>query len=262
MKILVLLKQTPDTEAKVSPKGDGTGLDIAGTIITNPYDEFAVEEALKVKEKNGSGEVVIVSCGPADIKERMIKALAMGADRGVYIDNTGLEDADSLTTARLIAAAVKAENADLVFSGKQGIDADNMHVGIMVAELLGWPHVNVVNKFELEGKTARVEREVEGGQVEVYQVELPAVIGANKSLNTPRFASLPGIMKAKKKPLDVKKPSDLGLDLGQLKSEIKAQIVSYNKPPQKPAGKVFKGESVEEMVSKVVKLLREEAKVI
>ncbi len=262
MKILVLLKQTPDTEAKVSPKADGAGLDIAGTIIINPYDEFAVEEALKVKEKNGSGEVVIVSCGPADIKERMIKALAMGADRGVYIENTGLEDADSLTTAKLIAAAVKAENADLVFSGKQGIDADNMHVGIMVAELLGWPHVNVVNKFELEGKTARVEREVEGGQVEVYQVELPAVIGANKSLNTPRFASLPGIMKAKKKPLDVKKPSDLGLDLGQLKAEIKAQVVSYNKPPQKPAGKVFKGEPVEDMVSKVVKLLREEAKVI
>jgi electron transfer flavoprotein beta subunit len=262
MKILVLLKQTPDTEAKVSPKADGAGLDIAGTVIINPYDEFAVEEALKVKEKNGTGEVVIVSCGPADIKERMIKALAMGADRGIYIENTGLEDADSLTTAKLIAAAVKAENADLVFTGKQGIDADNMHVGIMVAELLGWPHVNVVNKFELEGKMARVEREVEGGQVEVYQVELPAVIGANKSLNTPRFASLPGIMKAKKKPLDVKKPSDLGFDLGQLKSEIKAHVVTYNKPPQKPAGKVFKGESVEDMVSKVVKLLREEAKVI
>lgn len=262
MKILVLLKQTPDTEAKFTPSGDGKNLEIAGTTIVNPYDEFAVEEALKIKEKAGSGEVVIVSFGPSEIRERMVKALAMGADRGVLLDQTGLEDADSLTIAKLIAGVVKSENPDLVLCGKQGIDADNMHVGIMVAELMGWPHVNVVNKLEITGKSARVEREVEGGQVEVYQVELPAVIGANKALNTPRFASLPGIMKAKKKPLDTKKASDVGLDAAQLKADIKVQMASFAKPAQKPAGKVFKGESVEEMVGKVVKLLREEAKVI
>jgi electron transfer flavoprotein beta subunit len=132
----------------------------------------------------------------------------------------------------------------------------------MVAELLGWPHVNVVNKLEVEGKSARVEREVEGGQLEVYKVDFPAVIGANKSLNTPRFASLPGIMKAKKKPLDVKKPSDLGFTNSNLMAELTTKIVQYAKPPQKPSGKVFKGEPVDVMISKVAKLLREEAKVI
>ena len=262
MKILVLLKQTPDTEAKVSPTSDSRGLEVNGTSIINPYDEFAVEEALKIKEKSGAGEVVILSFGPIDIKERMIKALAMGADRGLYIENAGIEDADSLTIAKLLSKAIKEENADLVLCGKQGIDADNMHVGIMVAELLGWPHVNVVNKFEVEGKSARVEREVEGGQIEVYKVDFPAVIGANKSLNTPRFASLPGIMKAKKKPLDTKKPTDFGFTISAINAELTTKAVHFAKPPQKPAGKVFKGEPVEVMISKVVKLLREEAKVI
>jgi electron transfer flavoprotein beta subunit len=186
----------------------------------------------------------------------------MGADRGLLIGDSGLENADSLTIAKILAAAIKAESPDLVLCGKQAIDDDNMHVGVMTAELLGWPHVNVVTKLELSGKTAKVEREVEGGQVEVYEVQLPAVLGAHKSLNTPRYASLPGIMKAKKKPLDLKKPTDLGLDAGQLKSGIHAVVKGYMNPPEKPAGKVLKGEPLEVMVEKVVKLLREEAKVI
>lgn len=263
MKILVLLKQTPDTESKVKISADGSKIESGDTkYIINPYDEFAIEEALKTKEKIGSGEVIICSFGNDSVKELVVKGLAMGADRGLLINNEGLENADSLTVAKVLAAAAKSENAELIFCGKQAIDDDNMHVGVMVAELLNWPHANVASSFALTGKTARVEREVEGGQVEVYDIELPAVIGAHKALNTPRYASLPGIMKAKKKPFDLKKPGDIGLNADTLKSGIHAVISGYSNPPEKPAGKIFKDEDVSVMVEKVVKLLREEAKII
>lgn len=261
MKILVLIKQTPDTETKIRLSADSKSVEQGDVkYIINPYDEFAIEEALKLKEKAGSGEVVIASFGGESTKELIIKGLAMGADRGLLITNSGIENADSLGVAKVLAAAIKLEKADIVFCGKQAIDDDNMHVGTMTAELLGWPHVNVVTKFDLSGTTARVEREVEGGQVEVYDVTLPAIFGAHKSLNTPRYASLPGIMKAKKKPFDVKNLGDLGLDPNTLKARAIAK--SYKYPPEKPKGKVFAGEPVEAMVEKVVKLLRDEAKVI
>ena len=230
--------------------------------IVNPYDEFAVEEALKIKKQLGDAEVIITSFGGADLRERMLRALAMGADRGLLISNEGLEHADSLTIAKVLAAAVKSEDAQMVLCGKQAIDDDNMHVGPMTAELLGWPHVNVVTKMELSGNTVHAEREVEGGQTEVYEVSLPAVFGANKSLNTPRYASLPGIMKAKKKPFDKKTPADIGVDSAALASSVKVSVDGFTPPPEKPAGKLFKDESVEAMVDKVVKLLREEAKVL
>jgi len=261
VKILVLLKQTPDTESKIKIGADNKSIESAELkYIINPYDEFAIEEALKIKEKGGECEVVIASFGNDGTRELIIKGLAMGGDRGLLISNDGLANADSLTIAKILAAAVKAEKADLVLCGKQAIDDDNMHVGPMVAELLNWPHVNVVTKLDLQGTNATVEREVEGGQVEVYELSLPAVIGAHKSLNTPRYASLPGIMKAKKKPLDKKTPSDFGLDASALQSKV--TVRSYQYPPQKPAGKVFKGEDLAVMVDKVVKALREEAKVI
>ena len=259
MKILVLIKQTPDTETKIKISGDGKSIEQGDTkFIVNPYDEFAIEEALKLKEKLGTGEVVIASFGNDSARELIVKGLAMGGDRGLLISNAGLENADSLVVAKVLAGAVKAENANIVFCGKQAIDDDNMHVATMTAELLGWPHVNVITKFELNGTTARVEREVEGGQVEVYDVQLPAVFGAHKSLNTPRYASLPGIMKAKKKPFDSKKPADFGVNAGSAKAIIKG----YKYPPEKPKGKIFQGEPVEVMVEKVVKLLREEAKAL
>jgi electron transfer flavoprotein beta subunit len=261
MKILVLIKQTPDTETKIRLSGDGKSIE-QGDIkyIINPYDEFAIEEALKLKEKIGAGEVVIASFAGEAAKELIVKGLAMGGDRGLLINSSGHEHTDSLGVAKVLSAAIKAEKADIVFCGKQAIDDDNMHVGTMVAELLGWPHVNVVTKFDLSGTTARVEREVEGGQVEVYDVTLPAIFGAHKSLNTPRYASLPGIMKAKKKPFDLKTPADVGVDPSTLKP--KALVKGYRYPSEKPKGKVFAGEPVEVMVEKVVKLLREEAKVI
>jgi electron transfer flavoprotein beta subunit len=261
MKILVLIKQTPDTETKIRLTADGKNIEQGDVkYIINPYDEFAIEEALKLKEKLGTGEVVIASFGGDSSKELIIKGLAMGGDRGLLVSHAGLEGTDSLVVAKVLAAAIKAEKADIVFCGKQAIDDDNMHVGTMAAEILGWPHVNVVTKFELNGTTARVEREVEGGQVEVYDVTLPAVFGTHKSLNTPRYASLPGIMKAKKKPFDNKSPADIGADASTLKP--KSLIKGYKYPPEKPKGKIFAGEPVEAMVEKVVKLLRDEAKII
>src|SRR5690606_6175716 len=171
---------------------DGSSIDQGDTkFIINPYDEFAIEEAIKIKEKSGNAEVVIASFGNDSVKELIVKGLAMGGDRGLLISNSGLESADSLTIAKVLAGAIKSENADLVLAGKQAIDDDNMHVPVMVAELLGWPHVNVVTKLEVSGGTAKAEREVEGGQMECYEVQLPAVFGAHKSLNTPRYASLP-----------------------------------------------------------------------
>ena len=262
MKILVLLKKTPDTETKIKFSSDNSAIDNAGVkFIINPYDEFAIEEALKVKEKTG-GEVVIASFGDESCKELIVKGLAMGADRGLLVNNEGLESVDSSAVAEVLAAAVKSESPDLVFCGKQAIDDDNMHVGTMCAEYLEWPHVNVVTKFELNDRKATVEREVEGGQVEVYEVELPAVFGAHKSLNTPRYASLPGIMKAKKKPLDRKTPGDLGVDVGSLQGRASAKVTGFSFPPEKPPGKVFKDEPVDQMVATVVQALREEAKII
>lgn len=264
MKILVLIKQTPDTETKIKVASGGATLEQGDTkYIINPYDEFAIEEALQIKEKNGgTPEVVIASFGDEKTRELIVKGLAMGGDRGLLISNSGLENADSLTVAKVLKAAVQKEQANLVLCGKQGIDDDNMHVVTMLAELLGWPHVNVVTKLAISGEVATAEREVEGGQVEVYEVGLPAVFGAHKSLNTPRYASLPGIMKAKKKPFDSKTPADFGCDIAKLKADVRTHVKGYRYPPEKPAGKVFQGEDVEVMIAKVVKLLREEAKVI
>ncbi|MDA9950968.1 electron transfer flavoprotein subunit beta/FixA family protein [Oligoflexaceae bacterium] len=261
MKIVVLLKKTPDTETKIKIEG-GSKIDHSSTkFIANPYDEFAIEEALKIKGTSDS-EVIIASFGDDSTKEVVVKGLAMGADRGILVSNAGLEDADSLTIAKILAKVCESEKAELVLTGKQAIDDDNMHVPTMVAELLSWPHVNVVTKCDLNGTALKLEREIEGGQVEVYDLSLPAVIGAHKSLNTPRYASLPGIMKAKKKPFDAKTPADLGLDVSELQSGMKTEITGYEYPPEKKPGQLFKDEDVNTMVEKVVKLLREEAKVI
>lgn len=263
MKIIVLLKQTPDTETQIVLTSDSKGIDHSQTkYIVNPYDDFAIEEALRIQEKTPNTEVVLLCFGPQTAKERIIKGLAMGADRAVLIDNAGLEESDPLVTAKILSAAVKTENCDMVLCGKQSIDDDNMSVGVMLAEFLHWSHVNVVTKVAMNGDKVNVEREVEGGQVEVYETRLPVVLGAHKSLNTPRYASLPGIMKAKKKPLDVKSPKDFGLEMSTLQALQMTRIEGYSYPPQKPKGKIFQGESVEVMVDKVVKLLREEVKVI
>ena len=257
MKIMVLLKRTPDTEARIKLAADSKTIDDEGVqYILNPYDEFAIEEALQIKEKLGTGEVIACSYGSEDNREIIVRGLAMGADRGMLI--TADTTRDSLGISKVLAKAVEKEQPDLVFCGKQGIDDDNMHVGVMVAEYLGWPHVNVVNKLTLNERTATIEREVEGGQMEIYETQLPLIVGANKALNSPRYVSLPGIMKAKRKQLDVLSVADLGIETAACKSEI----VGYQYPPEKPPGKLFKDKPLEEMVAEVIRLLREEAKVI
>lgn len=263
MKIVVLLKQTPDTETQVQLSDDKKTIDHSATkFIVNPYDEYAIEEALKIKEGNSPCEVVVATFGPAASKERVVRALAMGADRGIVIENTEYESLDALGISHVLAALLTKEGPDMVFCGKQAIDDDNMHVPTMTAELMGWPSINVVTSMSKQDDGWQVEREIEGGQKEVYAVKGPFIVGAHKSLNQPRYVAVPGIMRAKRKPFDLLKPSDLGLDRAELEAVSKTRIESYTYPPAKPKGQIFQGESVEVMVDKVVKLLREEAKVI
>lgn len=263
MKVVVLVKETPDSEAIIKTGNDGKIDDSAIEFVVNPYDEFAIEEALKIKEGGGASEVVLLSFGPQRVKDRLLRGLAMGADRAVLIDSGDIHTTDSLTNATVLAGWLKTqEDIKIVLCGKQAIDDDNMHVGMMVAELMSWPHANVVSKVDLADNTITAEREVEGGQCEVYRMTLPAVVGAHKSLNTPRYASLPGIMKAKKKPFDSVALSDVGFDGAELKSLQKTAVVGFSSPPEKPAGQTIADGTSDEKAAKLIKLLREEAKSI
>lgn len=261
MKIVVLLKETPDTEAKLTLASDKSSVEMNGVkFVVNPYDEFAIEEAIKLKEQHG-GEITLLSFAPAAVKERLLKGLAMGADKGIIVDSTQ-RNWSSLAISKVLATVLEKEAPDLVLCGKQAIDDDNMHVGVMTAELLKWPHVNVAGSLSITDKTAAVEREVEGGMVECYDIQLPAIIGANKSLNTPRYASLPGIMKAKKKPVAVWTLSDLSLDESALDAFDLTEVSSFEYPTEKAKGQLFQDEPAEVMVDKVLALLKDEAKVL
>lgn len=258
MKIGVLLKQVPDTETKIKLKPDNSGFDEGGIKwIINPYDEYAIEEALKLKEKIGGSEVVIVTAGPAKAVEAMRTALAMGADKGIRIDTDGL-NLDSYLTARLLASVIKEENFDVIFAGKQAVDDDCAQVVQATAELAGLPHVLPIEKFDLQegGKGAIVQRPVSGGTKEMIDIKFPAILGCEKGLNTPRYASLPGIMKAKTKPITEKKGRDI---LGS--ESLRLTIAGWRLPPERQAGKKVEGEP-EDVAEKLVKYLREEAKVI
>jgi electron transfer flavoprotein beta subunit len=257
VKILVLVKSVPDTETKIK-LANGQLDESEFKYMVNPYDEFAIEEAIVAAEKLGGAETIVLSVGPTRVQEGMRKALAMGIDRGIWINSEGTSGIDSLGLAKAIAKVVHEEKPDVVLGGHMAIDDYASHIGPMVAELCGMPCVQVVSKIEWQnaGKNALVEREVEGGMVEVYNVEMPAVFGAHKSLNSPRFPSLPGIMKAKKKPLVEKKLSEMSPE------KPVTTIVNYTLPSEKAPGKVFKGEPVDVMVKKVVQLLRSEAKVL
>ena len=250
MKIAVCIKRVPDSETRVKIAGDGASLDEAGVkFILNPYDEFAVEEALRRKEKAGSGEVVVLSLGPAAAQETIRTTLAMGADRGVLLQTDRIP-ADGLAVARALADELKGGGYDLILCGKIAIDDYNHQVGPMVAELLGLPCVTAVTKLDLGDGTGTAEREVEGG-VEVVDFPLPAVVTADKGLNEPRLPALKGIMAAKKKPLEVK-PLAAGA------SGI--TVMGMTLPAERQAGKIV-GEGAA-AVPELVRLLREEAKVL
>lgn len=257
MKIFVCLKQVPDTETRIQVKGDKSGIEEAGIKwVMNPYDEFAVEEALKVKDSKGGGTVTVISVGPkARVSEALRTAMAMGADDAIVIDTN--EPLDSFWTAKALATAIQKEGAfDLVFGGKLAIDDNAASVPQILAEFLNVPHVTVVSKLTMDsGVTA--EREIEGGAREVFSVQGPCVIAANKGLNTPRYASLPGIMKAKKKPLKEIALADLNIDAGKTKTRLK----DFQLPPDKPAVKMLAGDSAAQ-AKELVRLLMDEAKVL
>lgn len=256
MKIGVLIKQVPDTETKIKIKGDQSGIE-TGDIkwVINPYDEFAIEEAIRIKEKNAGSEAVVLSLGPDRVLEAMRTALAMGIDKGVHISDDGLA-LDSTVTAIVLANVIQKMEFDILLCGKQAIDADNSQVVQMIAERLNIPHVLIVEKLEVDAtaKKAIATRRASGR--EIYDVGLPAIFGCEKGLNTPRFASLPGIMKAKSKPVEKIKGSDL---VGDAKPLV--QFVRYASPPERSNGKIISGEPAEQ-VSQLVRLLKEEAKVL
>ncbi len=265
MNVVVLLKQTPDTESVIRIASDGKSVATEDLKwIINPYDEFAVEAALRLKEKHG-GSVTIVSCGPQRVVESIRTALAMGADTGVLIDDPALEGSDSLGVAIALAAAVKEINPDVVVCGSRAVDYDQAQRGPMVAEFLGWPHVALAVALESDGSVVTIDRPIEGGKVTV-EASLPAVVtlGGSHAVWSPRYASLPGIMKAKKKPLAMKKLADLGLDGSQVgPGAAKVRITSLEVPPQRTAGRVIDGGL--DAAGKAVELVRalhEEAKVI
>ena len=256
MNIVACVKQVPDTETLIKVKPDGSGIDEAGIKwVMNPYDEFGVEEALKLKEKFG-GDVTIVSVGPARALETIRTALAMGADKGIHINDPALEGADAYNIAAALAAAIKGIPHDIIFCGQRAIDDDSGQVGSVLAEFLGIPQVTFVTKLDVEGASIKVVRPIEGAQL-LIESSLPCVVTAQKGLNEPRYASLPGIMKAKKKPVDVKDAAGLGITVAP-----KAKIAKTLPPPARPPGKIICGEEPAEKARELAKLLREEAKVI
>lgn len=250
MKIAVCIKRVPDTETRVRIAADGVAIDEAGVkFILNPYDEFAVEEALQRREKAGAGEVVVVTVGTDAAQETIRTALAMGAERGVLLKTDAIP-ADGLATAKALAAELKDGGYDLILFGKMAVDDYNHQVGPMVAELLGLPCVTAIAHLELEGGKGVAEREIEGG-VEVVEFALPAVLTTDKGLNTPRYPALKGIMAAKRKPVEVK-PASLGA--------ARLTVTSLRLPPERKEGRIV-GEGAE-AVPELVRLLQAEAKLL
>jgi len=262
--IIVCLKQVPDTETQIKVGSDGKSI-VTDDIkwVMNPYDEHGVEEALRIKEKFG-GEVTVVGLGPKRVTESIRTALAMGADKGMLISDEALEGSDSLAVAKALAAAIKELEYDLIFSGQRGVDDDMGVVGANIAELLDIPQLSVIDKVEVaeDGKSVKVNRPIEGSTL-VIESPLPALITTQKGLNEPRYASLPGIMKAKKKPFDEKALSDLGLDAAEFgEGARKVKILEITPPPAREAGKIVEGETPQEKAAGLAKLLHDEAKVI
>lgn len=258
MKIFVCLKQVPDTETKIKVSADKNSIDTTGIKwVMNPYDEFAVEEAVKLRDAQPGSQVFVMSLGPKQrVAETLRTALAMGADEGIVINAP--ENLDPYSTAKALASAIQQEGgARVVFTGKLAIDDNASSVSQMVAEFLKVPHTTVVSKFTFAGENVTVERDVEGGAKEVVQMMTPAVVGANKGLNMPRYASLPGIMKAKKKVLKEIEFSSLGV----VATDQKTNYSQFTLPPEKPPVKLLTGDPVSQ-ASELVKLLRDEAKVL
>ena len=259
MKLLVLVKQVPDTATQVKVAGDSRSIDVTGiTWIVSPYDEFALEEALRIKEKRGQGEVVAVTAGPERAKEALRSCLAMGADRAIHVNDPALEAADTLVAARVLTAVIKQEQPALVLTGRQAIDDDTGAVGAQVAEMLGWPCLSWVMEEAIaeDGTRVRAGRQVEGG-LEVFDVPFTCILTAQKGMNEPRYPTLKGIMGAKKKEIKDLKLADLGL--ASLTREL--EVVVLEALPPRPPGRILTGDA-KDMARELVRALREDVKAI
>ena len=265
MNSIVCLKQVPDTEAQIIATPDGSDVKLDGVkFIISPYDEYGIEEALLQKEKAGGGEVTLVCMGPARAVESIRTGLAMGADKAVHLDDEVFNGSDAQAAAKVLAAQIKSMEYDIIYCGRQAIDDDQSQVGPALAELLNLTHTSLVTKVEVaeDKKSVKVNRQIVGGE-EILELPLPCVLTCQKGLNEPRYASLPGIMKAKKKPLQPVKAADIGVDAGTVGAAGSGtQVVKFTAPPTRTAAKIIGGESGEEKAASLAKALREEAKAI
>ena len=242
MKVLVAVKRVIDYNVKVRVKADQSGVETANVKMSmNPFDEIGVEEALRIREGGKAEEIIAVSLGPQQCQETIRTALAMGADRGIHVKTD--EELQPLAVAKLLKAVIEEEQPGLIILGKQAIDDDSNQTGQMVAALLGWPQATFASKLEIGDGSARITREVDGG-LETIEVNMPCVMTTDLRLNEPRYASLPNIMKAKKKPIDEKSPQDLGIDIAP-----RLKTLKVTEPPAREAG--IKVESVAELVDKL-----------
>lgn len=259
MNVAVCISQVPDTESKIKLASDGRRIDENGLkFIVSPYDEFALEEGIRIKEAKG-GDVTVISFGPERVAQALRECLARGATKAVHIKGESA-DADSLGIAKVLAAAIRDGGYDLILFGKLGVGTDNALVGPMVAELLDLPHVNVVTHLEIgEGKLT-AHREIEGAD-EIIESPLPAVITAQKGLNEPRYASLKGIMAAKKIAIDTRTLTDLGLQESDVLNQ-RARVVKLEFPPEKQAGRKIDASDPAAAAREIVKYIREEAKAL
>ena len=263
MKIGVCVKQVPATDSRIQIQNAEAGVNTADVKWEiNPYDEIAIELALQMKEAGQGTEVVVFTIGDKGAEAKVREALARGADRAVRLEDAAFDGSDSLGTARILAAAVQKEEIGIVLTGKQAVDNDNGMVPAMMAEVLGWAHVQSVDQFEFAGDSVNCRRPAGGGKTMHLRAKLPAVIGCEKGLNVPRYASLKGIMMAKRKKIEVLDAAGLGLDpatVGAAGSSI--SVGGWSLPPARPSGRILEG-STAEVVDELVGLLRNEAKVI
>lgn len=261
MKIVVCIKAVPETDTRIRIAADGRSVDFTDVkFIVSPYDEFALEEGIRVKEAKG-GEVIVIGLGGGEVPAVLREGLARGADSAIHISHDGVAATDPLIVGKILAAAIQQVNPDIVFFGKHGVGGDNQQVHTVVAERLGWPQATVVTKLEIADSRIRAEREIEGG-LEVVEASLPCVIGAQKGLNEPRYPKLTAIMQAKKKPFASKTVADLGLSAAEVNEQAAATVItSMHLPPPRQAGRRIDGD-VSEQVSGLLNALQNEAKVL
>ncbi|MBT8342749.1 MAG: electron transfer flavoprotein subunit beta/FixA family protein [Desulfatitalea sp.] len=245
MKVLVTAKRVTDPDMKIKVKADGSGIELSGmSYKINPFDEIAIEEAIRIKEQSG-GEVIVASIGGDEAQTEIRTGLAMGADRGILVKTDG--DVDSDAVARVLVKLVEKERPDLVIMGKQAVDLDDNQVPQLLAGYLGWGQACFASKLQINGNTATVAREVDGG-IETLEIDLPGIISADLRLNEPRYPTLPGIMKAKKKPLDTIHPADLDVDITP-----KVVVKGFSNPPERKGGRIVAD------VPELLKALKDEA---